>query len=87
MENTLVIQKEIKIIEVKNVWNNIKKLDKPAELDFSNIENCDGAGFQLICFIVTLSNSFPSEYIIKGFSDYIKDKLNFNRIIYTKGDI
>ncbi|MGL1890101.1 MAG: hypothetical protein OCD02_00675 [Spirochaetaceae bacterium] len=87
MGSVFCLENDIKIRNVKSVWDNIMLLDKPVNIDFHNVESLDGAGFQLVVYIISISKSFPNEYLVNDISEYIKNRLEFHRINYTQGDV
>lgn len=71
----LEMGKEIKIKSVKKIWKQIEKGSLPIELDFSQLEKFDAAGFQLMLYLLKLRKEEPESYIIKGLKESLLTSL------------
>ncbi len=69
MGNNVSIGKEIKIRDVKKIWTEIKSAEIPLVINMKKVEITDGAGFQLLIFLISLGEDFPDKYQIKGLSE------------------
>ena len=87
MGKNITIEKEIKIRNVKKVWGNIKAQKTPLDLNLKEVEVVDGAGLQLIIFLLNLSKKFPPKYKIIGISEKLKSLLGSTGYIIGKGEI
>lgn len=73
--DVLTIDKEIKIRSVKKIWEEIDKAPLPLELDFSQFEKFDCAGFQLLLYLLKLGRENPDSFKISGLKDSLGNLL------------
>ncbi len=82
----LAIDKEIKIRSVKKVWEIIDNAPLPIELDFSQFEKFDCAGFQLLLHLLKQSEDNPENYKINGLNESLLDSLTAYGYNYKEGE-
>lgn len=70
----IILDKEIKIRNATAVWSQIRESEDPPEIDCSELEKVDGAGFQLLSYLAeqnyklkALSEEMTETLISKGF--------------------
>lgn len=71
MANKLLIDKELKIRNVQSVWSRFLALETPIVINAEKVETMDGVGFQLLIFILSLTEDFPDKYQIEGLTEKI----------------
>lgn len=82
----LEIDKEIKIRSVKKVWEEIEKTSLPVELDFSQFEKFDCAGFQLLIYLMKKSKTNPENYKITGMKEPLRNSLTAYGYRFKEGE-
>jgi len=86
MGKSISIDNEIRIRNVKKVWEKVKALKTPVTIDLKEVVNVDGAGLQLIIFLLTQSDKYPKKYMIDGISEKLKIQLITNGYVIEKGE-
>ena len=83
MSESIAIEKELKIITMKEIWNmlfpkiaNAIKTNTEMKINMGLVESIDGAGIQLILYLYFLSREFPDNIIIADTPEKIMNKLN-----------
>ena len=84
--NSLTINKEIKIRDVKKIWEEANKSESHLNIDCKNLENFDGAGFQFLIYFLNLEKENSEKYTISGISENVKNSLASFGYILDKGE-
>lgn len=77
-----VMEKEIKISNVKSVWDELRDKEFPLEIDLSNVEKIDGAGLQLLAYLQT-----RDQYSITNIPETVLAMMKRNGLPLEKGDM
>ena len=82
MSEKITMETEIRIMNLKPIWEEIEKKLKKAkknksvlEIDLSRTETIDGAGLQTLMYLNYLSEEFPDNLNISGIEENISNKL------------
>ncbi|MBI9109480.1 MAG: hypothetical protein JEZ04_22235 [Spirochaetales bacterium] len=94
MGKIINLEKEIRIVNVKSVWEEILPIlqdnyDKsfPQKINMKEVEIIDSAGLQLILFLFSLAEELPEKYIIESLSDKIKQLSQSIGFRISKGEV
>lgn len=82
MKKQILLERDIKIRNVKKEWDNICRLQKKdstgsLKIDMSQVETVDGAGLQMILFLLTLARDFPERFQIDAVSETLRKTASF----------
>ncbi len=86
--------KELKIQNVKREWikvlgllTNERSNDDPLHINLSEVEKADGAGVQLLLYLMSLSQETPQKCIVEGTSDKILKLLGTIGFDFTQQEV
>lgn len=85
--NKVTIGNEIKIKNVKKLWNEITRTEIPVNIDLNKLEKVDGAGFQLLVKLFQMEQNFPEKYTLSGLSENMSQTLVTYGYNHKKGDV
>ncbi|MBN2656241.1 MAG: STAS domain-containing protein [Spirochaetales bacterium] len=68
--NVLTVEKELKIRNAAALWKQVKETEDPLEIDCSALEKIDGAGMQLLLYLV------HQEYKLIGLKDELIEMID-----------
>lgn len=78
MEECITLEKELLIRNINKVWDDIfprlrnaSDNESTVNINMKQVESVDGAGLQLIIYLLSLSIKFPQKYRINNLSDKI----------------
>ncbi|MBB6480192.1 STAS domain-containing protein [Spirochaeta isovalerica] len=77
--NTLTVDRELKIRNAASLWKQVRETEDPLELDCSGLEKIDGAGMQLLLYLI------HQEYKLKGLTEDLIRMID-NKGYTIKGD-
>ena len=71
----LVLNKSMKVKNVGKIWKTFLSNSEPLEIDFNKVENFDGAGLQLLIYILTMIKETPEMYSKKNLKKGLINKV------------
>ena len=73
---TVKFDESIRIDKVAGLWERVRTGPGPVRIDASEVSELDGAGLQLLAYLLDLHKGKPREYRFAALSDYAVRQLN-----------